>query len=491
MPCRFSAAWLLLVSLALPAAWADDDDTRFLQEQTQRAAEHKAQAEDQLAPPPGTLRYEGQVYQVPDQLEALEPAIYIAINSNQWTQLPDFIARYRLLPGHRPALVAMAESLLARFHGDYPLALQRMQQANEQEPDDARVRLELARLWFEDNQDKRAREGFAHTIEAALPDYAQMLVQQYQQALDTRADWHGSAALGWGYNDNINQGNGYYSCLKYLAGYCLFDRQMPEAIGSELVNYELSLQRRFNLAGNHNLQVKPMSYGNYYSRTNSSSSASIRDYSNNLALLQAGYQYLDARDSLSFTPYLEHYYRNRHGDYLAHGLQLEWRHALNRQWQLGTTLDGKRYKYTAKGQLTGADYEQYQWGLFAAFSPSATTSLYGGIDLTRKRYEVDQASSRDWALRGGVYHAFAGNAGLFVNALAIYRNSRNDAFDRFLGERRHDQQQVYILSAGANGWVFAGLTPELRVRHSINHSNLDWAFGFKQTELSLMLRRDF
>ncbi|MCM8566973.1 surface lipoprotein assembly modifier, partial [Thauera linaloolentis] len=65
------------------------------------------------------------------------------------------------------------------------------------------------------------------------------------------------------------------------------------------------------------------------------------------------------------------------------------------------------------------------------------------------------------------------------------------AFDGFLGARRHDRQQVYIVSLGANGWKIAGLVPELRVRHSRNRSNLDWAFGFRQTEASIMLRHSF
>ncbi|PRB81387.1 hypothetical protein CQ007_09540 [Pseudomonas sp. MYb185] len=492
MSCRSTALWLSFMAyLVAPAIWADDDDTRFLQDQTRRAIEQRSQAEEVLAAPPGTLMYEGQRYQVPSTLESLTPAIYVAINTNQWTQLPDFIARYRELPGHRPALVSMAESLLARFEGNYPLALQRMELASEQEPTDARVLLELARLWFEDHQEKRAEQGFARALDAGLPLEVQMLIQQYHQAMDIRAGWHGSAALGVGYNDNINQANGYYSCLNYFAGICFFERQMPDPIESELVSYELSLQRRYNLSGNHNLQLRPMSYGTYYAETNPSRTATMQDYSTNLAILQVGYQYLDARNSISLMPYVEHYYRNRASDYLAHGLQLEWRRTLSRKWQIGTSLDTKRYEYTSKGQRTGADYEMHQWGLTASFMPQPNTSLYTGLTLSRRKYEIEQASSKDWAARVGVYHGFSGRAGLYVNALGIYRDSRNDAHDFFLGDRRRDRQQVYILSAGANGWKVAGLTPELRVRHSINHSNLDWAFGFEQTEVSLMLRRQF
>jgi outer membrane protein len=75
--------------------------------------------------------------------------------------------------------------------------------------------------------------------------------------------------------------------------------------------------------------------------------------------------------------------------------------------------------------------------------------------------------------------------------MAVYRISQNDEFDHFLNAERNDQQQVYILRAGLNAWSVAGLKPELRLRHSINQSNVDWAFAFKQAELSLMLRKDF
>lgn len=492
MSCRHTAAWLLsLAGLVVPGAWADDDDTRFLQDQTRRSIEQKTQAEGELAPPPGTLLYEGQRYEVPSTLEALMPAIYVAINTQQWTQLPEFVARYRALPGHRPALANMADSLLARFAGDYPQALQRMQQASEQEPWDARILLELSRLLFEDYQEQRAQVSFARALDAGLPPEVQLLTEQYQQAMDLRADWHGGVALGWGYNDNINQANGHYSCLSQFAGICLFERQMPEAIGSALNNYELALQRRVNLGGNHNLQIRPLSYGTFYRRENPSSSASLQDYSTNLAMLQLGYQYLDARNSLALSPTLEHFYRNGHGEYLAHGLLLEGSRALDQRWQLGSSLEAKRYRYSDRGQSLGADYEQFQWGLSASFAPSSQGSLYAGLDLTRKRYAEDVASSREWALRAGYYHAFEGRAGLFVNALAIYREAKNEAYDGFLGAQREDRQQVYILGMGAKGWSLAGISPELRLRHSINHSNLDWAFGFKQTELSLMLRRDF
>lgn len=35
------------------------------------------------------------------------------------------------------------------------------------------------------------------------------------------------------------------------------------------------------------------------------------------------------------------------------------------------------------------------------------------------------------------------------------------------------------------------MAPELRLRYSRNDSNVGWAFRFKQTEVSLMLRHSF
>ena len=75
--------------------------------------------------------------------------------------------------------------------------------------------------------------------------------------------------------------------------------------------------------------------------------------------------------------------------------------------------------------------------------------------------------------------------------MGVWRFGRNDAYDGFLGARRRDRQQVYIMSLGANGWKLADMTPELRLRYSANRSNVDWAYGFRQTEFGVMLRRSF
>lgn len=485
---------VLLAGLAVVFnAHADDDDTRFLLEQSRRAAERRtATPEGELIAPPGFLVHQGKVLEVHTQPDQLEPAIQIAIDTGQWDRLEEFISRYRLMRDHRPALIAMAEGLLARHRGDYPLALQHMQSAHEAALQDGRIYLELARLQFEDNQDRAARDGFSQAMARKdMPQQARAMSQQYLQALDMRSRWHGSLAFGVGYNSNINQaaGGSQLFCLDFFP--ICYNRKLDDPISSNLINYELSMQRRFNVKGNHNLLMRPVAYGSLYRRKNEAPNTPIHNYSNNTAILYLGYNYLDARNNISVMPYIEHYTRDSHSHFLAKGMQLEWRRAIGSKWQIGSVLDAKRHHHTDWGQRTSGDFTQYQWGLSANYMPRANTSIYGGVDLYRKKYAVSQASSKDVSFRAGVYHAFPGKAGLYVNAMGVFRITRSDAHDGFLGERRLDRQQVYILTAGMEGLKIAGMTPELRLRRNINRSNIDWAYDFQQTEISLMLRRNF
>lgn len=489
-PVRLLAVLLAVLALA-PAARADDDDTRFLLDQTRRAAERRVQPSGDLVAPPGAIVHEGQIYAVPTNVQALEPAIYVALNTSQWDRLEEFISRYRLLRDHRPGLVAMAEGLLARQRGDHARALRRMQAAHAAEPNDTRIRLELARLQFEDNQDANARATFALAQTTGLPDYGRVLTEQYLAALKARDGWHGSVALGLGYNSNINLAKYSSTCLSEFLGYCLFERNMPAPVRSSLWNYEMSLERRFNLGGNHNLLVRPISYGSFYHHENPVSGMAVQDFSSRTSLLYLGYQYLDARNSISLLPYLEHYYRDGYTNYIASGVQAEWRRILGRRWQLGGSLDARRSHHKEQALRIASDYSQFQAGLSLSFMPDNATSIYGGLDLTRRRYAIPQASTKEIAVRAGVYHSFEGSAGLYLNALGIYRVGLNDAFDGFLGDRRRDRQQVIIVSVGASNWKIAGMTPELRWRRNQNRSNLDWAYGFTQDEVTLMLRRSF
>ena len=479
----------LLACLAPPAAKGHDDDKRFLIERNRFAMEQQIETPSALIAPPGMMFHDGRLHEVRNHAGELETAIYSALSSGQWNKLAELTGRYRLLRDHRPALLNMVAALHARHRGDYPLALRHMHKAHAAEQQDVRIQLELARLLFEDWQDASARRYFEQARSGALPGYARMLVGQYLTALDARSGWRGIAALGMSHNSNINQANGHYSCLARFMDSCLYDRRMPRPADAYTANYEMSLAYRINPRGNHNLLIRPILYGNQYRRGKIPDTSPIRDYSSHTSLLYMGYQYRDARNDISALPYLEHYYRNGHTSYLASGLHTEWRRGVSRRWQLGAQLDAKYYRHRRQAKRYADNHMQYQGSMLASYAFSPFTSIHGSIDFTRKSYAVPQASSKALALRTGMAHAFMGGRNVYVNAQGIYRLSRNDAHDGFLGRRRADTQRIYMAAIGAHAWKIAGMTPELRVRHTVNSSNLDWAFGYKQTEITVQLRR--
>lgn len=480
----------LLASLASITARAGDDDNRFLMKHSRLAAQYHAIAQPtSVTAPPGTVLHEGRIHEVGTHPGDLESAIYMSLNSGQWEKVAEFTSRYRLLRKHRHALVDMADALHARHRGDYRTALRKMQAAHNAEPKDVRIQLELARLLFEDNQASSAHDFFMLARSGGLPHHASDMARQYLAMLDARAGWHGAAAISLGHNSNINQANGRRNCLTTHRDICLLERRMPKPVSAGMASYEISLERRFNLRGNHNLLVQPMGYGSRYRQGNTPGNNANARYSSHISLMYLGYQYLDARTDIRVLPYLEHHYQDGRTSHLAGGLQIDWRHDLSSRWRMGSQLDAKRYHYSKPAQLFADDNTQYQGGVFAAYIPTRSMSIHAGLDITRRIFAVSQASNKEVALHAGVFHALPGRPGIYLNAHGIRRRSRNDAFDGFLGARRTDSQQVYIAAIGVQAWQLAGMTPELRIRHVVNRSNPTWAFSYRQTEVILQLRK--
>ncbi|MGB7483968.1 MAG: porin family protein [Castellaniella sp.] len=490
-PLRFLPALLLACALLpSPPARADEDDTRYLLDQAGRIGRQRDGGAGALAPHPGglVLTIEGRAYRVNPTLQDLEPALYVAINRGQWGEARALADSYRRLAGHKPHLVLLADGLAARAEGDYGRAIGLLEDARDAAPGDARTQMELARAYAEDGQDRESRALFEQAIGNSLPPDTRQLLQRYVDAVDRRGDWQGSIAVGRGHNDNINQANGFEQCSMYFLTLCLARLKLPDPIASSFTRYDLVLSRRIALAGHHNLLLRPVSYGTFYQETAPQGRA-IEDYSQQTHVLYAGYQYADARQKFSLLPFMELYARDGHTHYQAPGLQAEWSRALTPGLRLTARASVKRYAYKEQDSRYFSDYTQKAAGLEIAWMPTAHTSLQAGIDFTRRKYPMPTESGKDLAVRAGVFHAF-GQSGAFVNLLALYRVSRNDERDFFLGVRRRDEQQLYIATLGSTRLSVWGVHPELRFKHVVNHSNSIF-YGYSQNEVSLQLRKNF
>lgn len=496
MRMRHSLAIILLCFLH--PAQADDDDTRLLLNKIDRstaARERSHLVED--TPPgidPGSLITIGETtYHVENTLEDLGPAIYVSMNLRQWHKLRQFVEKYRNLPGHEEGLVLLAEGMLDRENRDYVAASEKLDAALIAKPDFVRAKLELARIHFENHKSQEARELFDQVSTSGIPDEVRPVIEGFQRALRERDTWHGSLSLGLGYSSNINQGNGKVlvseTCIPVF-GCFMTRRRMDEPIKSSMLTYDLTLNRRLQLDGHHNLLLRGISYGKLPEQYKDETVNLARAYyDESTSIVYAGYNYMSALHDFSLTPLFEHHYGNRHSRYQAVGLRLDWKYNLRADTQVGVNAQHKHFRFQGRERQYFDDYDERQFGLFASRVLDPKTVVYGGLNFTRKSFPQAVASSKEYMGNLGVYRMF--DAGFTVNATALYRHIRNDEGSQLMGGRREDDQQIYILNIGMPRFEFNGITPNLYLKHTINDSSIDWAYAYRQSEVVLKFEKNF
>jgi len=483
---------LLLALISFPAL-ADEDNTRRLLNQIDRTVSEREQSylpqEPRGIDPSSLITIDGTTYSVQPTLEDLEPAIYVSINLHQWEKVRQFLDKYRTLPGHEAALVAMAEGMLAREDRDYSGAIAKLNVALQNNPDFVRAKMELARVLFEDNQSREARALFGEISTSGIPEAARPVIEGFQTALDERDAWHGSFSVGLGYNSNINQENGQEDTFQvcYFFGCFPSTRKMPDPIKSSSAAYDLTLNRRVPLSGHHNILLRGISYGNFY-RKHKEADPDVY-YNDNTSIVYAGYNYLDARHDIAVTPLFENYYSNRSTLYQAAGLRLDWKYNLTRSLQLGFNAQHKHLYFKGDVRQYFDNYNENQIGVYGSYTLNPKTALFGGLNYTRKLREQAAARSKEYMANIGVYRVF--DAGFNINAVALYRHVRNDEEDLFLGGQRKDNQRMLIVNLGMPRFAFKGITPNLYWKRTVNHSSIDWAYQYRQTEVALKLEKRF
>lgn len=485
---------LLLSSVLLfgppPPSYADDDETQFLLEANRRRIQRDPHSDWLKSVPFGdshSITINGKEYRVGGRVEEMAFGIYYALNFQQWEKVEEFLSRYRILAGHQPALILLAEGLLARAKGDIGMALSKLQAANKAAPNDTRILLELARLYAEDHQNREALQQFRQAAERHLPEATRQAIQRHIDGIEKRTRWHGSISIGPGYNSNFNQANGFEKCIMTVLDTCIVTESLPKPIGSSFLGYQATLLKQTPVSRHHNLTLRSIAYGRHYSK-NDPENTYLKNYSDHTTRVYAGYNYRNASTEYTLSPYFEHYYRNGHTNYTAPGIDVGLKHHLNKTWSLHLQTNSKRHRYSKIERTRFADYTLSSLEAGTSYNLSPLSSVYAGVEWARRRYAWAPASSKEHSVRISTYTFF--ESGFYINAMATYRDNRFDAKTFLSRHPRHDIQKTLIASFGAPRWNFEGIYPELRFKRSINKSNLIY-YAYKQNEVSLHLKYNF
>ncbi|PHM23337.1 surface lipoprotein assembly modifier [Xenorhabdus ehlersii] len=478
---------LMALCLSLPT-YADEDTSHKIWQETQHN-QRKNEA-NLITPDPvftkngsSLIVINGQTFQVENNLNDISQALYLAINHQQWSDVKRFLTTYQKMPGHDVMLVSFAQGSLARFEGNLDLAAYHYQQILNQQSDFTRIKLELARVYFEDHKNRESEQLFTGlSKQHELPETVVKNIDSYLKAIALRNGWRGSFSVGYAYNDNVNMSSqSPPTCLiPNPNGGCHKERHIPKAIKAWGMSYDATLSRRYQLSGHHGIFGRGLIYGENY--------RDYHDENENTFLLVGGYNYKSSNHDVSFGPLYE--YKQRAGYPFSHsiGAKTEWRWVLTKQTALNVELEHKqlRHKQTYRwknGELTSSY-------LTLSHAISKEFVLFGGGDWVYRNNDQHPTDSyQQWGFRAGI----AGQiyTGINGSLFATLRVRHFDAYNPIFEVKRQENEQIYTAVIKVPAAEIWGMTPSFTFRHRRNHSNVDWLYSYNKNEVLIRLEKYF
>ncbi len=480
------AACLLLAAIAFCAPAQQQDDTRRMLEQRdqrQAAERERALLQEHGEGERPSIVIDGTPYVVAHSANDVGRALYLSLQHRQWPAVQRFLQEYLTLPDRDPLLVHYAQGAVARNAGRYRDAEREYRALLALQPDFLPGRLELARVLFEDQQDREAEQAFAAiaaSIDAGDPktEGVRNSIAGFREALAKRRGWNGSLALGPAWSDNVNRTSASSTCLLSFDGRCYFSRSTPAAITAFGDDYDASLDRRLPLRGHHGLYLRAVLFGQGY-----------RDHSayNELTTsAQAGYSYRSGRHSAALAPAFDYYALGNQALYGAWGAHAEWSWTLSARSLLKLEGDWRAQRY--RRQDYAASYDAIVRSAYATYFRSLDErwTVFAGLDVS------DSAAVRDteaYLQRGVRLGGSRQWAGVSATLFASYRQRDYGAYSTVLRARRHDDEQGYTFVLRAPRLAVAGFVPLLTLRRNRVRSNVDWLYTYDRNTLSLKLER--
>lgn len=482
-PLLFALAMLI----ACPALRAQTvDDTRLRLDQTgerREAAREKRLVEDADT---SSIVIDGKTYSVGDTISDVGEALYVSLEKHSWNDARRFLARYETMAGADPMLLHYARGGLAREDGNLDRAEREYRELLALQDDFLPGQLELARVLFE-NQEDRDAEALFRRIGERLPASDEKTagvrksVDTFIDALKRRRGWQGSFAIGPSYNDNLNQTSASETCLLVGPdGTCFINRKVPPAIGSRGVNFEGSLLRRMPLSGHSGIYLRSFAFGDIY--------PGYSRYNQVTSVTQIGYDHRSAHDTWAIAPSFD---AGTYGTgllYTAWGGHAEWIHDVDASTTFKLETDRKQFRYKQPG------YNAYDGALSDAFAtlwyqlPRQWT-VFGGLDLVDKNARDVTQGFRQRGARIGVVRAWGNAFTTYLSASFRYRDYA--AYSDMLEARRHDVERNIIFILGMPRFRFMGLTPSVTAQINRVRSNVGWLYSYQRRQVSFRLEHTF
>ena len=343
----------------------------------------------------------------------------------------------------------------------------------DEKPDAAGVRLALARVLAQMDDERGAREQLRQAQASGLPADVAAMVDQFVAALASRRPWGGGLGLSLAPDSNINRATNAKTLETVLAPLTL-DRTAQSQSGLGLKTWGQAYGR-WDVQGRVALLAQASADASLYRQS------AFNDISIGVTL---GPEFTAGGDrwrpALGLT-------RRYYGDTLyaaTQSVSVNWLHPAGRRSQVGADLSWNRVRYAQRPQQDGAIVSaRLAWD--HAFDSRTGASLT--LSASRQTAQ-DPAYATASAGLGVLVWRESGRSTLF--GTAAVNGLGGDARQFPFTERRQDQLYRAVAGVKARRWAVGSFVPVVRLVAERNHSTVA-IYDYRRASVEIGVDRSF
>ncbi|MFZ7230775.1 surface lipoprotein assembly modifier [Avibacterium avium] len=405
--------------------------------------------------------------------------LFMALQQSDVRLLEALLPIYQGFKQADPLTVQFVQGKLAVQAQDYTQGIQYFRAILAKNERFNPVRLELAMALFQDYQIKEAEQHFVHLQQEKNPPQINDLIEAYLNAIAQRREWDFSANAYYTYTKNVN--NVADNVNVEDTGYIKNDSLLPQSAHG--IAYSLSLNKDWNLAGNHYLALESFAQGKFYWDNH--------DYDDLYTRIYAGYKYKQAHRTLALLPFYGRRWFSNESYNWEQGVRAEFSQWLSQKWQLSLAGEYYRQRYFDGTSQNGNSKMLSATLLWAR---NAKQYFYLGSDFTREKTQVKQYSSDLKSVRFGWGQAWGWHIQTRLNLSFAIRDYKDKAvlgniLD--LGKVRKDKIYQSHLTLWKQDWSKWGFTPKIRFSYKKQRSNLPTMYSYTDKGLYFLLDKTF
>ncbi|AIZ78340.1 surface lipoprotein assembly modifier [Actinobacillus equuli] len=403
-----------------------------------------------------------------------------AIETGNLSSIEYLLTIYRQFPNTDPILILFAQAQIAKTQQQYTKASKLYRDILALKPELTPVRIQLAIVLFQSQQDKAAKEQFEKALsEPQLPIDIEQLIHLYLQTLEQRNAWQLSLSANYLREDNVNNVSGerYIENTAFIKG----ESMLPQK--AQGIGYYFGLERDINLWNAHYFHIENSLYGKSY--------WDQHDYDDITNRLSLGYVHKGSQQRFAILPFYEQQWYGGHRYKRSNGGRIEFNRWLTSNWQFSTAAEYAGNFYSNSPSLNG---KSKLASLTILWRASPRSYFYLGTDYAQERtrvrhYGYDLKTARigwgqEW--RWGISSRLS-----FSASTREYKDNLLLGSAFHFDKRREDR--IYHINATVwkRDWHLWGITPKLNYHWKKQRSNFASLYSYSDKSVNVLLEKTF